>query len=153
MRFDTNAKTINWKNKKCCTSTRWGGAELRPCENQGATTFYHVLQKTAQDHLWMHQALLSAKPKLGCSCHLKQGFSSVGREYIVPYFLWCLFFGHFLSISGLSSYFSCLVFYISFLGPWTSPYLIRHNGLLLLNVLTLGKFILNLTSQVNQDIF
>lgn len=39
----------------------------------------------------MQQALLSAKPKLGCSCQLKQGFSPVRRENIVLYFLLCLF--------------------------------------------------------------
>lgn len=94
----------------------------------------------------MHRALLSAEPKLGHSCHLKQGFSPVGREHVVL-FLKMPFFGCFLSVSGLPSYFSCIVFYISFLGPWTSLYIIRYNGLLLLNVLKLEKFILSRTSK------
>lgn len=150
-RFDTHAKKINRKTQVLHVHPR-GCAELSPCGNrvrQPFSTFCRRRHRTVSER---------AEPCF----QLNQNRVALAIRNRV--FLWwegvycsiCLMMpvlGSFLPISGSSSYFSCLVFYVSSLRPWTSLYIIRYNGLLVLNVLKLENLILNLTFYVNQDKF
>lgn len=124
-----------------CTST-WQRAELGPVKTRVLQPFSTL---GGREHVntskhTQHKPTTPAKPMQGYSGCMQHGFPGAEREYMVQYFLWCFFSFHFLSISGLSFYFSFLIFHASFL---VSGHLCTfHNTLACLSLMCLNLWCL-----------